>query len=277
MGSSQSTPSPPPPPPPPPSESPLNRTLTNAAHEIITDGIRKELRDTQTDVVRFKRWVKECEADLEDALHALESQKRQHAVYGLAAAGVSAAIAAAVGATVARRQASASLLRLSQELVDLKQRSASELAKSERFGGAKLAKSLIPALDAMDALCDAGGGDEEGGRITRAAFHDALRTNGVERIEPAVGYQFDYSVMEASASTTRARFHAHSQLTLRCRVRIWCRMRPLLSQPIECCARRRCSQCQSRAAQASWRRYFDPATRLAESASCVQRRSAWGF
>ena len=53
------------------------------------------------------------------------------------------------------------------------------------------------ALDALDALCEAGGGDPEGANLTRRSMHDALRANGVERCEPAVGDKFDVSMMEA--------------------------------------------------------------------------------
>jgi len=49
----------------------------------------------------------------------------------------------------------------------------------------------------MDALCEAGGGDEEGSRLTRSAFHDALRKSGIDRVEPSVGEPFDVATMEA--------------------------------------------------------------------------------
>lgn len=83
-------------------------------------------------------------------------------------------------------------------MVDLRRRGAAELANSQRFGGEALARSLVPALDAMDSLEAASSGDDtEGARLTRAALLDALRQHKIERIAPELGDKFEVDTMEA--------------------------------------------------------------------------------
>ena len=191
MGASHAVPTP------PPAEDPtLTRTITHTAHEVISEQIRKDLRRARADAVRYKKWADESLADLDDALEALDVQRQQFMLYGLAATAGAALLSGALGALVMRRHQTAAVARLSQELVDLRRRGALDVAKAERFGVTALAKSLIPSLDAIDALVRAGG-DEEGSRLTRSALHAALRDNGIEQVAPNVGEPFDVSVMEA--------------------------------------------------------------------------------
>eukprot|EP00966_Prymnesium_polylepis_P182454 4226853-Prymnesium_polylepis.1 len=216
MGSSQSS-SPPPPPPPPvaANTSPaLSRTFTEVAHEVLTEGLRNDLKRAKADASRYKRYAEDSMADLDDVVAAMDNQREQFKMYGMVAVAGSALVAGALGVLagggMARRQQTAALARLSQEMVDLRRRGAADLAKAERFGCASLAKALIAPLDAMDALCEAGGGDEEGSRLTRSAFHDALRKSGIDRVEPSVGEPFDVATMEVRtaqrvAATARAR------------------------------------------------------------------------
>ena len=204
MGASQATPARPPPPNPPEraseERSKLQRTITHTAHEVITEQLRADLSKARAQASRYKRWADDSLRDLDDAVEALDVQSAQFKLYGglalIGSATVAAMLGGIAGATFAKRQHSAMAARLSQELVDVRRRGAAELAKAERFGSGALAKSLIPALDAMDRMCETGGGDEEGSRLTRAALHDALRENGVVRIAPNVGDPFDVAVME---------------------------------------------------------------------------------
>jgi molecular chaperone GrpE len=132
---------------------------------------------------------------------ALRQEKEQMLWLGVAGAAGSAAIAAALGAAAAaasvRRRNVAALAEAAQEMVDARRRAALELERAKQYGSEKLARTLVPALDALDALCEAGGGDAEGADLTRKSMHDALRSNGIERCEPAKGEKFDVSVMEA--------------------------------------------------------------------------------
>ena len=163
---------------------------------MITEQLRKDLRKARVDATRYKKWAQESLADVDDALEALDVQRQQFMLYGLVATAGAALVSGAVGAVMMRRNQASQLARLSQELVDVRRRGAADVAKAERFGSAKLAQSLIPSLDAMDALCDAGG-DEEGSKLTRSSLHAALRDNGIERVAPSIGDPFDVSVMEA--------------------------------------------------------------------------------
>ena len=151
------------------------------------------------------------------AVDELTARVEQQQLYAIAAVTVCSAVAAAAAGALAGRAAqkasATAIARLSQEMVDLRRRGATELEKAEKFGSAKLAKSLIPALDAMDALCAStsaregkgggggGGGepsaDDEGKLLTRAALHDALRSNGIEVVAPVLGDKFDVASMEA--------------------------------------------------------------------------------
>ena len=81
-------------------------------------------------------------------------------------------------------------------MVDVRRRGAAELAKAERYGCEGLARSLVPALDAMDALT-AAADDAEGARLTQNSLLDALRSHGISRVSPEVGETFDVDTMEA--------------------------------------------------------------------------------
>jgi molecular chaperone GrpE len=152
---------------------------------------------SESDAVRYRMLADSSWAEAE----ALRQEKEQIVWFGVAGAVGSAAVAAALGAAVAaanmRRRNVAALSEAAQEMVDVRRRAAFELDRAKQYGGEKLARTLVPALDALDALCEAGGGDPEGANLTRRSMHDALRANGVERCEPAVGDKFDVSMMEA--------------------------------------------------------------------------------
>ena len=203
MGSSSSQPinsRPPPTPPPPPA---LKRELSAPALDVLAEQLRK----ARTDAARYKRIAEDSLADVDAVVDEMERQRQEFKTYGLIAVVGTALVGSVVGgaaaAAVLRRQHVSVLARLSQETVDLRRRSASELAKAERFGSERLAKSMIPALDAMDALCEAAeeaagaGVDSEGSRLTRASWHSALQSNGIECIRPEIGDKFDVASMEA--------------------------------------------------------------------------------
>lgn len=199
MGNSASSSSPPPEPPPPPPAK-LTRRLTQQALGVISEQSIKSRFEAE----HYKDLADETRRALDEATDRLDRNKE----YAVAAVVLCSTAAAAVAGVFAGRAAqkanAAALARVSQEMVDLRRRGAAELQKAERFGSAQLAKSLIPALDAMDALCDTpssanGGGEaeQEGKRLTRAALHDALRANGIEVVAPALGDKFDVAAMEA--------------------------------------------------------------------------------
>lgn len=143
----------------------------------------------------------------------------------VAGAAATAAVAAALAVFITRRQYTAQLTAAAQNLTDLRRRSALEVSNAQRFGSEKLVKSLLPALDSMDALVTSPP-DAEGARLTRAALLDALRANAVKRLEPAVGDRFDVDVHEAMlavpgeevgtiASVLRPGYRLHDERVLR--------------------------------------------------------------
>ena len=170
---------------------PLERTLSSAAVDAIGEGAMR----ARAEAAHYKDLSEEALQAVDKAADEIEQTR----MLGLAAAAASAAtslvVGVAVGFGVARRRHAGALARVSAEMLDVRRRAATELERSRHYGSEKLAKSLIPALDAMDALClDR---DDEGSRLTRSALLDALRAGGVERIDPSVGDVFDVAHMEA--------------------------------------------------------------------------------
>lgn len=193
MGSSSSRESAPP----PPSQQQqvaLERTLTTGAVNVMT----AQLRRIRGERENLKDELREAMEDLELAQKVMVQREKELIIYGAASAVAAAAVGGMVAAMVVGRQQGSALARLSQDFLDLRRRSAAEIAKTERYATSGLVKSLIPALDAMDAaVAHAAAADAEGTQLTRAALLDALRSNGVEQLAPAVGDDFDVSSMEA--------------------------------------------------------------------------------
>lgn len=217
MGQSSSSP-----PPPPPQKEPsdadvpaLERTLTPQALVAVSNAHARRAQ-------QYERELVDAQEDLQLAMHEIDKQREELLWWGTAAAVGSAVVASAgcgLVASMTMRRNAAALAHLSQELVDVRRRGAAELAKAERFGGERLAKSLLPALDAIDAMCDrqtqrreavaagdagatasvesAAADDEEGCRLTASLLHDALRKNGIDKVAPAVGDAFSVDTMEA--------------------------------------------------------------------------------
>lgn len=206
MGASSSRPPSPPPPPPLPTEACLSRSMTNTAHEVVAEQLRNELRTARLDASRYKRYAREALEDVDAAVAEMEGQRARLTTYGLIASLAASAGGGVLGFLLARRQSSLALARLSNDIGELRRRGAAEVAKAERFGSQELAKSLIPSLDAMDGLCNAGGGDEEGSRLTRSLLLDALSSHGIRRIEPAAGDRFDVASMEVGIPLVHASF-----------------------------------------------------------------------
>ena len=131
----------------------LTRTLTHQALGAISEQVIK----ARADADHYKDLAEEALQALDASAEEME-QKKWYAYAAMAGCWcVSAAIAGPLGAATARRQSAAQLASVAQEMVDLRRRGAAELQRAERFGSAKLAKSLIPTLDAMDAMCDTTG------------------------------------------------------------------------------------------------------------------------
>ena len=98
----------------------LSRTITEAAHDVITHRIRKDLTDARRDAFHYQELAKETSSDLDDALKALDAQRIQFKVYGAAAAGCAALLGGLVGAMVMRQQLRPSLVRCAQEVAELR-------------------------------------------------------------------------------------------------------------------------------------------------------------
>ena len=179
-----------------PRRTPLERTLTGPAVEVLGESLRSLRLENE----RLKSLVEDAAADLENALDDMEMRE---VTTKRMAAGAIVAVAlggGVIGAVLARRGQAAAVARLQQEMVDLRRRGAKELANKERFACERLAKDLLPALDAMDALVESASGDgsaAEGTAMTRSVLHAALKSNGVEPLRPAVGEPFDVATMEA--------------------------------------------------------------------------------
>ena len=188
--------------------------MTRQAQAVISETnmkARAQAAKAEADAEHYKGIASEAL----DALDAAAEEHEQHKLFAAAAIGGAAVLTGILGGVagmaIARRQQAAAIAHISQEMVEVRRRSAAEVARAERYGCAKLAKSLVPALDAMDALVadvgpktDAGGSQSsehqmwaEGAAMTRSVLHDALRAHGVTRIDPPIGTPFDVAVMEA--------------------------------------------------------------------------------
>ena len=169
---------------------------------------RSDAARAQADAEHYKGIASEALDALDDAA----AQHEQHKLFAAAAGGgvavISLVVGGVAGVAFARRGNASQLAYLSQEMVDLRRRGAGEVARAERYGSERLAKSLVPALDAMDALCadmapkDDGSRAElkplwEGASMTRDVLHGALRAHGVSKVEPEIGAPFDVACMEA--------------------------------------------------------------------------------
>ena len=181
----------------PPADEPhpdLERTLTHTAVNVMTS----QLRQIRNERAHFKGQLEDAMEDLELAQQLMEQQRKDYLFYGAASAVATFCLGGLVAGAVVARQNRSALALLSSEMVDLRRRGAFELAKAERFGSAKLARSLIPSLDAMDAACEhATPTEAEGTRLTRSTLHAALHEHGVEIVKPEMGEAFDPDVHEA--------------------------------------------------------------------------------
>ena len=119
------------------SEPPLTRTITDAAHSIITERITKDLRSCRREAAQNREHAEEALGNLEKALTLLDTQRTEHMLYGAAAAGVAALLGGLTGAAMMRRRAAVTLAGLSRELASAQGEGedvhtvAEELAKSE--------------------------------------------------------------------------------------------------------------------------------------------------
>lgn len=164
----------------------------------VAASLRAELNEAKADAAHYRKLSQDAVREVA----SLESQRGGDLWRAVALGTASAALGAALGgmtaAMAARRANAAALARTTQEMIDLRRRGAAELERARRFGGEKLARSLVPALDAMDALCASdAGSDSEGRELTRATFHTALGENSIEVIRPDHGDKFDVGTMEA--------------------------------------------------------------------------------
>ena len=151
---------------------------------------RSELEEARQQAARHGAVARSALSEANDLRQQLESGT----MYAAAAAAGSAAVAAALTAVLVRRRNAAALVQAQQSIVDMRVRSAGALEKAERFGAEGLAKSLLSALDSVDALV--GAPDAEGAALTRESLQRALREHGVQRLEPSVGEPFDVGTME---------------------------------------------------------------------------------
>lgn len=134
---------------------------------------------------------------------ALQAERESWLQYAAAAAVASAVAGAAVATVLTRHRQSGVLAEAARSIVDLRTRGARSAAAAERYAPEKLGKSLVPALDALDALVESGG-DAQGAQLTRDSLHDALRAHGIERLEPPAGVAFDVATMEGMYTVAAA-------------------------------------------------------------------------
>ncbi|MDP7002778.1 MAG: nucleotide exchange factor GrpE [Candidatus Thalassarchaeaceae archaeon] len=91
------------------------------------------------------------------------------------------------------------------ETVNARQRAAKDRSEAIRYGGAPLARRLIPAVDVLSKALDAaeeGDGNAsviEGVRLTLEGIKASLEAEGIVQIE-ALGESFDPTCMEAIAT-----------------------------------------------------------------------------
>jgi len=164
-------------------------------HRMLSDA-RAEASRARAEASLARGEVSRCHCELESLRQCQEHYFMTTVGVSLSAAAVAAATAASITVVVMRRRQTAVLAEAAQNIVDLRRRGAANLQKAERFGHERLAKSLLPVLDSMDALV-ASGGDAEGAALTRDALHSALRSHDIEQVMPIEGAAFDVSAMEA--------------------------------------------------------------------------------
>ena len=152
-----------------------------------------ELQKANENIVRLQRQSTSHMMALSDAELELKRVKRAHQdqLKAIAAGGLAAIV---LGVVASRRSQASTMERASKEVIDLKQQ-LRDLAVAEKFGAERLARSLLPTLDAMDSLATALPHDS-GVQSVHSALHDALRRNGINPVAPALGERFDVANME---------------------------------------------------------------------------------
>jgi molecular chaperone GrpE len=88
--------------------------------------------------------------------------------------------------------------RTQADFENYRKRVAKDIAGAEEKGVAKLARELLPALDAFARALDSGHLDDEGLRLVRSEFDSALARLGIEAYSPE-GEPFDPNLHEAMA------------------------------------------------------------------------------
>jgi molecular chaperone GrpE len=88
--------------------------------------------------------------------------------------------------------------RLQADFENYRKRVARDLAAAEDRGVAKLARELLPALDAFARALDSGHLDDEGLRLVQTEFASALARVGIETYSPQ-GEPFDPNLHDAMA------------------------------------------------------------------------------
>ncbi len=90
------------------------------------------------------------------------------------------------------------------ETANVIQRAARDRSEALKYGGASLARRLIPTIDHLSKAVDASEGDGlesiiEGVKLTLDGIKSSLEAEGISQIE-ALGKQFDPTCMEAIAT-----------------------------------------------------------------------------
>ena len=90
------------------------------------------------------------------------------------------------------------------ETANVIQRASRDRSKALKYGGASLARRLIPTIDHLSKAVDASEGDGlesiiEGVKLTLDGIKSSLEAEGISQIE-ALGKQFDPTCMEAIAT-----------------------------------------------------------------------------
>lgn len=104
-------------------------------------------------------------------------------------------------------------LRLAAELDNVRKRNAREVENARRYGAERLAQSLLPVRDSMEAALAAAGDQQnplvEGQRATLRLLDEALTTAGVREISPQ-DQPFDPNKHEALSMIPSATAAAHT-------------------------------------------------------------------